>query len=103
MANYYRFREKYFTGWWGLGVSYVGNEVNSYGFTYALGIEVYPLKPVSFHLSWKESFINENSIGEFKSQVKYHFKKLALYSVFHHNNVAGEIIKAPVIGLEFSF
>lgn len=77
MANYYRLREKNIALWWGIGISYVGSGVNTLGFSYNLGTDIYPVKPISIHLSWKESFINGNDIGLFKSQLKYHIKKKA--------------------------
>lgn len=103
MANYYRIREKYVTAWWGLGVSYVGNEVDTYGFAYSLGTEIYPLKPLSIHVSWKESFINQSTVGMFKSQLKYHFKKAAVFTGFHHNTIGEQVVKGVTIGLEYTF
>ena len=68
MLNYYRIRERSFTGWWGMGVTYVGNEVDTYGFTYNVGLEFYPQKPMSFLVSYKQSFINESHINVTKYQ-----------------------------------
>ncbi|MFV0248831.1 MAG: hypothetical protein ACK5H1_07715 [Tenacibaculum sp.] len=82
-ANYYRFRVRHFTGWWGLRLAYVAEEVNSYGFAYTLGAETYPFNPISLHLSYKEALINRSSIGLFKLQLKYHLKRIALFVGFH--------------------
>jgi hypothetical protein len=68
IVNYYRIRERSFTGWWGMGATYVGNEVNTYGFTYNVGLEVYPVKPMSFLVSYKQSFINQSHINVTKYQ-----------------------------------
>lgn len=101
--NYYRVREKNISLWWGIGASYVGNEVRKLGFSYNLGIEIYPVKPISLHASWQESFINDRDIGVFKSQIKYHIKNKAIFAGYHVYQIAGEAIKAPTIGFQITF
>lgn len=103
MVNYHRFREKNFTVWWGAGVTYVANEVDKAGFAYNLGTEIYPFKPISLHLSWKESFINESEIGVFKSQLKYHIKDKAFFVGYQHYQIGSERISAPTVGFEIIF
>lgn len=100
MLNYYRIREKNISFWWGLGATYVGNEVSKIGFAYNLGMEIYPVKPISLHLSWKESFINKSEIGVLKTQLKYHVKKKTFFIGYHHYQIAGEDISGPSIGVE---
>ncbi|PKH49590.1 hypothetical protein CXF68_02285 [Tenacibaculum sp. Bg11-29] len=103
MVNYHRVREKNISLWWGLGITHVGNEVNKSGFTYGLGAEIYPFKPISIHISWKESFVNKSDIGVFKSQLKYHFKNKSFFMGYHHHQIAGENISAPIVGFEITF
>lgn len=103
MVNYYRIRERSFTGWWGMGVTYVGNEVNTYGFTYNIGLEVYPVKPMSFLVSYKQSFINQSHINVTKYQIKYHRKKMAYYIGYHDISMAGVKASGMVLGVEASF
>jgi len=103
MVNYYRIRERSFTGWWGMGVTYVGNEVNTYGFTYNIGLEVYPVKPMSFLVSYKQSFINQSHINVTKYQIKYHRKKMAYYIGYHDISIAGVKASGMVLGVEASF
>lgn len=102
-VNYYRVREQNISLWWGVGATYVGNEVSKLGFSYNLGVEIYPFKPISFHASWQESFINDREIGVFKSQLKYHYKNKAFFAGYHVYQIAGEDIKAPSIGFEITF
>lgn len=102
-ANYYRFREKNFTLWWGVGLSHVGSGVNTTGFAYTAGTEIYPGKPISLHLSWKQSFINESSVDLFKGQVKYHTKNKAVFLGYHNYNLGSENVSGPVIGFEITF
>ncbi len=101
--NYYRIRKRNFSMWWGAGASYVGNEVDTWGFTYNVGTNIYPFQPISFHLGWKQSFINDNSINVFKSQVKYHIKKTALYTGYHNYALGSETVSGLVLGVEYTF
>lgn len=103
LFNYHRIREKNITIWAGLGATYVGNEVNEFGFSYNLGAEIYPFKPISIHLSWQESFINESKISVFKSQLKYHFKNKAIFTGYKAYQIAKEHINGPLIGFEITF
>lgn len=102
-ANYYRFREKNFTLWWGVGLSHVGSGVNTTGFAYTAGTDIYPGKPISLHVSWKQSFINESSVDLFKGQVKYHTKNKAVFLGYHNYNLGSENVSGPVIGFEITF
>lgn len=103
MLNYYRFREQYFSVWWGFGATYIGNEVDTWGGTFSVGTEIYPVKPISLHISWKRSFINEGKVDIFKSQVKYHLKKTALYTGYHNYQLGSETVSGLVLGLEYIF
>lgn len=103
MANYHRFREKNFTFWWGIGATYVGSGVDTLGFAYNLGTEIYPVKPISLHISWKQSFINQNEIDIFKAQLKYHQKNKAFYIGYNDYNLGSEMLKGPTIGFEITF
>lgn len=103
LVNYHRIRNKNISIWWGLGATYVGNEVNKIGFAYNLGTEIYPIKPISVYVSWKESFINKRSVGIFKSQLKYHLKNKALFVGYHHYQIGSERISAPALGFEITF
>jgi hypothetical protein len=103
MVNYYRIRERSFTGWWGMGATYVGNEVNTYGFTYNIGLEVYPVKPMSFLVSYKQSFIKQSHINVTKYQTKYHRKKMAYCIGYHNISIAGVKASGIVLGVEASF
>ena len=103
MANYYRVREKHITLWWGLGASYVSNEVKTLGFAYNLGTEIYPVKPISLHISWKQSLINNSSVDAFKSHIKYHYKKAALVFGYNNFNLGGEKNTGVTLGLEYFF
>ncbi len=101
--NYYRVREQNVSIWWGVGATYVGDGVNTWGGSYNIGVDIYPVKPISLHLGWKQSFINENTVNVFKSQVKYHIKKTALYTGYHNYKLGSETVSGLVFGLEYTF
>ena len=103
MANYYRIREKNISLWWGLGTSYVGNDVKKLGFAYNIGTEIYPFKPISLHVSWKQSFINNTSIDVFKTQIKYHIKNTALFTGYHDYQLGSEKNGGFILGAEYTF
>lgn len=101
--NYYRVREQHISMWWGLGVTHVADGVNTTGFSYNFGTDIYPAKPFSLHLGWKQSFINNNSVNVFKSQAKYHIKNTALYTGYHNYKLGSETVSGIVFGLEYTF
>lgn len=101
MLNYYRVRTKYVTGWWGMGASYVGSGVDTFGFAYNLGFDIFPVDPFSFRLLWKQSFIASDSVNEFQLQGKYHFKRTSLYTGWHYNNIGGVNMGGFAVGLEY--
>lgn len=101
MLNFYRIRERNVTGYWGLGATYVGSEVNTIGFAYNVGLDVYIAKPISLNLLWKQSFINETSINEIRVLPKYHIKKLAVYGGFTHYKIGSEGFPSATAGIEY--
>jgi hypothetical protein len=103
LLKYYRVREKNISIWWGLGATHVGNEVNTWGFSYAIGTEIFPVKPISLYSSYKQSFINSTSIDEFKIHLKYHFKKTAIYSGYQNVELGSEKVNGIVYGIEYIF
>lgn len=77
--------------------------MNTSGFAYNIGLEVYPVKPMSFHLSFKQSLINQSNINVFKFQTKYHRKKMAYYTGYHDISLGGVKASGVVLGVEVSF
>jgi len=103
MLNFYRIRERNVTGYWGLGASYVGSDVNTMGFAYNVGMDIYIAKPISLNLYWKQRFINETSINEIRVYPKYHIKKLAVYGGFIHYKIGAEGFPSAAAGIEYRF
>jgi len=103
MLNYYRIRENSVSGYWGLGATYVGSGVNTAGFAYNLGMDIYVGKPVSFGLAWKQSFINEETINEFKILARYHLKRIVIHGGFSYYKIGSENFPSTAIGIEYRF
>ena len=102
-VNYYRIRERAITAWWGAGITYVGNDVNTAGLMVNIGTEIYPFNPMSLHISFQQSLINDSNIGTLKSQLKYHRKKTAFYLGYHDISLAGVKASGMVLGIEYQF
>ncbi|MFD0964683.1 hypothetical protein [Pseudofulvibacter geojedonensis] len=96
LFNYYRIREKYVTAYWGIGLSYIANEVKKVGFSYATGIEIFPVNPISLSFTWQQNFVNAQAINELKLQLNYHIKQFSPFIGYYNYNLAG--VKNPSIG-----
>ncbi|MFT5926744.1 MAG: hypothetical protein ACI9WL_001495 [Rubritalea sp.] len=81
----------------------MGNEVNTVGFAYAIGLEVYPCKPISLQAPFQQSFINESNSNELRFQLKEHRKKGAYYTGYHDYSIAGIGISGFILGVEVGF
>ncbi|QKX06992.1 hypothetical protein HN014_19415 [Aquimarina sp. TRL1] len=100
LINYHRVREKHISAWWGVGASYVANEVHHFGFAYQLGVEIFPIKPISLFTSWKQSFINHSSIDEYKLHLKYYLKNTAISTGFNYYEIGSHNMPGIHLGLE---
>ena len=89
MLNFYRIREENVTGFWGIGLTHVGSDVQRLGFAYNMGLDVYWGSPISTELYWKQSFINKTALNEFKLMVNYHINKSAISLGLVNHNLAG--------------
>ncbi|MCG8311281.1 MAG: hypothetical protein MI975_28090 [Cytophagales bacterium] len=103
LLNFYRIREKNVTGYWGMGGTYAGDGVNTWGFSYNLGLDIYISDPVSLSLFWKQSFINDSSINEFRGLVRYHLKRFAVHGGFIHYQLGDEGFPSAAVGIEYRF
>lgn len=100
MLNYYRIRENRVSGYWGLGATFVGSGVNTVGFTYDLGLDVYVANPVSLGFSWKQAFINSSPVNEFCALARYHLNKIAFQGGFVHYKIGSVNYPSGVLGVE---
>ncbi|MEN8817706.1 MAG: hypothetical protein ABF274_12675, partial [Nonlabens sp.] len=80
-----------------------GDDVNTTGFSYQVGLEVYAFRPISLHGSYQQSFINDSSIDQLQLQVKYHRKKMAYFAGYHDYSLGGVSVNGFVLGAEIRF
>jgi len=99
--NYFRVRERHVTASWALGATYVANEVNRFGITYAIAAEVFPIKPISCSFLWKQSFINSQAINTLKLQLHYHLKNTSVFAGYHNYVLAHVANPSLAIGLTY--
>jgi hypothetical protein len=81
----------------------VGNEVNTVGFAYQVGIEGCPIKPISLQATFQQSFINESNSNELRFQLKDHRKKGAYSMGYQDFSIGGVNASAVVLGVELGF
>lgn len=101
MLNYYRIRENNVSGYWGIGATYAGSGVNTSGFSYNLGMDIYVANPISVGLFWKQTFMNNSSMNEFRALARYHIKRTSIQGGFIHYKLGGVNFPSAAIGIEF--
>lgn len=101
MLNYYRIREKHVTGYWGIGGTYLGSGIDDFGFSYQVGLDIYPVKPFSIGLLWKQTFVNSSAVDEFSILGKYHMKKTAIQAGFKYYELGTVSLPSAALGVEF--
>lgn len=72
--GYDRLRFEKFNLGWTLGATYIGNEVNKFGFSYGLNTDVFIIKNISFTGAMIWSKINELPVNSLEIRSKYHRK-----------------------------
>ena len=103
MLNYYRIREKNVTGFWGIGATYAGSGVNTLGFSYNVGMDIYVGKPISLELYWKQSFFNESAINELRALLRYHIQKLDFHGGYINYKIGDERFPCAAVGIGYRF
>ena len=100
LLDFYRIREKHITGYWGIGATYADSGIDTWGFAYNLGLDIYVGDPISIGLLWKQSFINQSSVNEFRGMLKYSIGRLAVQGGFVHYKLGDENFPSLGLGLE---
>ena len=103
MANYHRIRTQKIDLWYGIGASYVANNVDKFGFSYGVGTELFIIRPMSIVASYKGSIINDESINKFKILLNYHLKNYKIYSGYQRYILGPSKINTFSIGLGIFF
>lgn len=85
---YDRIRYEKFNFGWKLGVSYVGNEVHTFGFAYGLNASYFMNNRISFSGATKWSAINGKAVNSYELDAKYHKKRGVFNFGYEHMKIA---------------
>ncbi|MDO5106404.1 hypothetical protein [Capnocytophaga sp.] len=101
-GQYYRIRTPYVSMYWGLGASYIANDVNQFGLATEVGNEIF-LKPFSIQTDFKYSFFDKSDILVFGIGGKYHFRNFNVGAKYQYINLAGYRASGISVGAGVSF
>lgn len=85
---YDRVRLEKFNLGWNLGASYIGNEVNKFGFSYGLSADYFMTNQISFSASQQWSSINGFPVNALELQSRYHKKNYFLTMGYERLKIA---------------
>jgi hypothetical protein len=97
--NYNRIRSQRLALWWGLGVKGVAGDRTRHSFAVNLGTEIYPIKPVSFHINYNIGAINEKAVGELLLHLNFHIQCSILFLGYHRYSVGAAILDGAIVGV----
>ncbi|KJD33810.1 hypothetical protein PK35_03400 [Tamlana nanhaiensis] len=103
LGKYHRVRTKAFDGWWGLGASYVDGDVNSFGFTYGLGAEIFLGKPISLESSFNQTLVNQSTVNKFNALINYYINQYKIHGGYEYLKIGNQNFSTVSLGAGFSF
>ena len=103
LAKYHRVRTETFDFWWGLGTTYTDGDVNSWGFTYGLGIDLFIINPISFESAFNQTFVNDDTVNKFDLILNYHYKSFKFSGGYEHLRIGSENFSMILLGAGISF
>ena len=77
LVNYHRIRLEKLNVYGGLGLNYVNNPYDKKALKAGIGMNLFPLKPLSFYLSAHNTFLKEGNLTQWKTGMKYHWHSQA--------------------------
>ncbi len=86
--QYYRVRTPRVSIHWGLGASYLGNQLKQFGFATELGNEIF-IKPFSIYSDLKCSFFKNSDVFLFSVGPKYYVRNFNIGVKYQYVNLAG--------------
>lgn len=100
MANFNRVRSPAFNLWWGLGIKGMHGHVTRTGFAYDLGMEIYPVRPVSFQLVHTGGWLNGVYVPEFYGTANLHLGRFALMTGYQSWSAGSASLDGLIVGLK---
>jgi hypothetical protein len=103
LLKYHRIRTQRFDAWFGLGIMYVGSNVDKSGFGMGVGAQWFVKKPISLNFSHKWTNINQQEVHKTKLLLNYHIKNYQISSGYEHFKIGVSKIGAFSLGVGASF
>ncbi|AXT62268.1 hypothetical protein D1816_18500 [Aquimarina sp. AD10] len=103
MAKYHRVRTEKFNAWWGVGTTYVGGEVDEFGFAYGVGAELFFAKPLSIETNFYGAYINQRPVNRLSALLNYHYKRLKFSGGYEHLRIGSLDLSTFSGGMGVSF
>ncbi len=99
LLNYHRLRSQRVDFWFGIGTTYISEDINEFGFSYGVGTEWFVKKPISIYVDIKATNLAGSTISNSKVILKYHLKKYYISSGYQHYTLRASNIDAFTIGV----
>ena len=103
LTKYHRIRTERFNGFWGLGATYVDGDVDDFGFTYALGAELFFANPMSLESNFNQTLINSNTINSFNLLLNFYKKQYKFTGGYEHLKIGSVPFSNVSLGLGVTF
>ncbi len=98
-VNYFRGRSQRLAFWWGLGVKGIEGNKTNYTPAFNIGTEIYPIKPISFHLNYNIGSINDKAVGELLLHLNCHIQRSIVFIGYHRYSVGSAILDGAIVGI----
>lgn len=98
--QYFRIRTPHVSMHWGLGASYIANNIKQFGFVTELGTEFF-IKPFSIHCDFKGDFFKKNDIYVFSVGPKFYFRNYNFGINYQYVNLASSKASGVSFGVGF--
>ncbi|MDO4229588.1 MAG: hypothetical protein Q4C98_07230 [Capnocytophaga sp.] len=86
-AQYYRVRTQRIAFHWGIGASYIANDVKRWGFALDVGNEIF-IKPFSIYTDFRGNFFRHSDILLFSIGPKFHYRNYHFGIKYQYINLA---------------
>lgn len=100
--QYYRIRTPRVSVHWGLGASYIANEVKKFGLATEIANEIF-IKPISIYTDLKANFFKNDQIYLFSIGPKYYYRNFNIGVKYQYVNLASYKSSGISLGIGFIF
>lgn len=103
LLNFNRIRTNRVVLFWGGGIRGMWGERTRTGFAFDVGMEVYPVRPVSLSATYVGSWFNGVYVPEFTGTVNLHIGRTAVFVGYQNWSAGGERLDGMVTGVKVYF